>query len=103
MRRAAAVDRNQPEIVDALRKAGASVQPLHSVGSGCPDLLVGHSGRTLLLECKDGSRPPSERRLTEDQVRWHETWRGQVAVVTSVDEALAVLLSPPGKNALPSA
>lgn len=32
--RAARVDQNQAEIVAALRKAGASVQHLHTIGKG---------------------------------------------------------------------
>lgn len=92
MRRAAKVDSNQPEIIEALRKAGASVQPLHAVGGGCPDILVGFRGRNFAMEVKDGSLPPSARRLTEMQADWHLLWRGQVAVVKSVPEALALLL-----------
>lgn len=88
MRRAAKVDANQAEIVAALRKIGASVQPLHAVGAGCPDLLVGWRGMTSLLEVKDGSKPPSARKLTEDQVKWHAEWRGQVTVVSTVEEAI---------------
>jgi hypothetical protein len=90
MRRAAKIDRNQPEIVEALRAIGCSVQPLHSVGGGCPDLLVGKHGRNVVLEVKDGRRPPSERQLTDDQIEWHATWRGSVFVVSSVEDALAV-------------
>lgn len=91
MRRAAKVDTNQPEIVAALRKAGVTVQALHSVGSGCPDLVCGRAGVTYLLEVKDGSLPPSARKLTPDQQDWHATWRGQVAVVKNIDEALAAV------------
>ena len=47
--RAAKIDANQNEIVDALRKAGCSVQILSSVGKGCPDILVGRGGRNYLL------------------------------------------------------
>jgi hypothetical protein len=90
-RRAARVDANQAEIIAALRQVGATVHPLHTVGAGCPDILIGYQGRNLLAEIKDGSLAPSDRRLTTVQVFWHETWRGQVAVVTSVDEALALL------------
>lgn len=91
MRRAAKVDDNQPEIVKALRKAGATVTPLHAVGNGCPDLLAGWKGANLLLEVKDGKKPPSARKLTKDQQKWHVTWGGQVAVVKDVKEALEVL------------
>lgn len=89
MRRAARTDANQVEIVDALRRAGCSVQVLSSVGAGCPDLLVGRAGRNKLMECKDGDKPPSERRLTPDQEKWHAEWRGEVDVVKSAEEALA--------------
>lgn len=90
-RRAAKADQNQPEIVAALRRVGASVQHLHAVGSGCPDLLVCFRNVLFLMEVKDGNKPPSKRKLTPDQVTWHQAWTGDVHVVKSVDEALAVL------------
>jgi hypothetical protein len=90
--RAARVDANQAAIVDALRKAGATVQPLHTVGQGVPDLLVGYRLQTILIECKDGDKAPSERRLTPDQLAWHREWRGgPLAVVCDVESALRVL------------
>lgn len=91
MRRAAKVDDNQGEIVAALRAAGCSVTSLASVGRGCPDLVVGRAGVTYLLEVKDGKKPLSKRRLTPDEKAWHESWRGQVAVVESVQEALTAV------------
>lgn len=89
--RAAKVDANQGEIVDALRRVGCSVQLLHMVGKGCPDLLVGRHGVNVLLEIKDGSKPPSARKLTPDQEIWHDNWRGQVTVVCSVHEAFVAV------------
>ena len=91
--RASRVDVNQAEIVTAFRSAGASVQQLHSVGRGCPDLLVGFGGRNLLIECKDGDKCASKRRLTPDQVEWHRTWRGRVAIVENPEAAVAVLIN----------
>ena len=92
MRRAAKVDANQTQVVEALRAAGATVQSLAAVGQGVPDLLVGFQGQTILMEVKDGRKPPSERRLTEDQLKWHGEWRGgPLAVVDGVDAALRVL------------
>ncbi len=93
-RLAAKVDRNQPEIVAALRQIGCSVLPLHTVGAGCPDLAVGWQGRTFFLEVKDGMAPPSERKLTAAQVEFHAGWRGHVAVVTSIREALEAIGIP---------
>lgn len=89
MRRAAKVDANQSAIVDALRAVGCSVQLLHMVGGGCPDLAAGRNGRTYWLEVKDGSKPPSARRLTDEQITWHGAWRGgPVAVVCDVESAV---------------
>ena len=90
-RYAAKVDANQPEIVKALRKIGATVTPTHAAGKGFPDLTVGYDGKTYLMEVKDGSKPPSARKLTEDQAKWHMEWRGQVVIVKDVKEALDVL------------
>lgn len=92
MRRAARVDVNQPEIVKALRKVGATVASLAAVGDGVPDLLVGFQGRTVLIEVKDGSKPKSARQLTDEQIEWHVVWKGGPCVVAgSVEEALRAI------------
>ena len=92
MRRRAKVDKNQAEIVAAMRQRGASVTSMAELGKGVPDLLVGHAGRTALVEIKDGSLPPSARGLTIDQQIWHAEWRGgTLAVVCDVESALRVL------------
>ena len=91
MRTASKVDRNQAEIVKALRDAKATVQPLHAVGKGCPDLLVGFRGRNFLLEVKDWQAAPSDRKLNDRQVEWHDGWKGQRAVVEMAGAALAVI------------
>lgn len=90
-RYAAKVDRNQAEIVAALRAVGATVQPLHTVGAGCPDLLVGFRGRNVLIEVKDWKAGKSDRELNAVQKDWHAGWKGQVARVEDVDAALAVI------------
>lgn len=91
-RRAAKVDANQAEIVKALRKVGAFVQPLHATGDGCPDLLIGHAGKTVLMEVKDGAKVPSARALTPDQQIWHREWTGgPLAIVCDVEGALRML------------
>ena len=83
------VDTNQRRIVLALRQVGASVATLSDAGAGVPDLLVGYRGLTLLMEVKDGSKPPSQRKLTKDQEQWHGRWRGgPCLVVISAEDAL---------------
>jgi hypothetical protein len=93
MRQAARTDNNHAEVRKALRDAGATVEDLSAVGKGCPDLLAGWRGWNFLFEVKDGSKPPSHRVLTVDQKEWHATWGGQVNVVTSGDEAVAVMVA----------
>ncbi len=88
IRRAARRDDNHQEIVRGLRKAGCSVLDLGAVGDGCPDLLVKRAGRLVLMEVKDGKKPPSARKLTPDQVVFHQLWGECVVVVTSIEEAL---------------
>lgn len=82
------VDANQQQIIKALRKIGATVQPLHEVGKGCPDILVGFKGKNHLFEIKDGKKPPSATRLTPDEKRWHESWRGSIQVIYRVEDAI---------------
>lgn len=86
MRTRARVDSNQSEIILALRQAGRSVQPLHTVGKGCPDLLVGFGGKNFLLEVKDNAKS----KFTPAQLVFTSLWRGQWARVETVEEAIEV-------------
>ena len=88
MRRAARVDSNHMTIIKGLRNVGCSVVDLSRVGQGCPDIGVGFGGITLLFEIKDGEKPPSARKLTKDEKKWHENWKGHIAVVTSLGDAI---------------
>jgi hypothetical protein len=92
LRRAAKVDANQADVVSALRKVGASVTPIHMVGSGCPDLLVGFRGRTVVMEVKDGAKPPSARKLTDDEAVWFGNWKGEAYVVETPEQAINYLM-----------
>jgi len=95
MRRAARIDANQNNIVKALRAAGASVRVI-TQGDGIPDLLLGYNGHTLLMEVKDGEKPPSARKLTEAEQKFFDEWKGgSLSIVNSVEEALAILASLP--------
>lgn len=88
------VDDNQAAIVKTLRKAGAFVQSLSSVGAGVPDLLVGWRGQWLLVEVKDGRKVKSARKLTSAQMEFHAALAAQrlpVRVVESPEQALEAL------------
>lgn len=89
MRTKAAVDANQAALIQAFRDLGCSVQPLHMVGRGCPDALVGFRGVDRTVEFKDGSKPPSKQKLRDSQIEWHRDWQGHpVHIVRSVDDVL---------------
>jgi len=79
--------------VEELRARGFSVQSIHTVGDGCPDLLVGCpiNRKNYLFEIKDPAKRPSQRALTKDEEEWHARWRGQVAIAHSVDEILEAI------------
>jgi len=100
MRRAAKVDANHAEIANALRDAGCGVLDMSPMGKGVPDLLVHpptfpECRMPVFLEVKDGNKPPSARKLTPAQVKFHAEWKGWIFVVTSVDDALrAVGIGP---------
>jgi hypothetical protein len=93
---AAKTDANQKNVVKAFRDIGASVQILSAVGKGCPDVLVGFRGCNVLVEIKDGDKPPSARKLTTDQVKWHESWAGQVCVATDITDAINQVIKAAG-------
>ena len=97
MRYAAKIDDNQPEIVRAFRSLGWSVAHAHTVGKGFPDLVIGRNGVTHLIEIKDGSKPKSARKLTPDQVEFHDAWRGSIAIVETVDDVVRNY-SPAGRS-----
>lgn len=87
----ARTDANHRDVMATLRAAGCLVQDLSAVGQGVPDLLVlTPRGVLVLLEVKDGAKPPSARQLTETQRAWHLSWRrAPLHIVTSTREALA--------------
>lgn len=88
MRQRGRVDRNQAEITRALRQIGATVLVTSNLGCGAPDLVVGFRGKNLLMEIKDGTAKPSDRRLTTDEKAFHFAWQGRICVVENVAEAL---------------
>ena len=80
-------DRNQLEIIKALRSVGAVVCDLSSVGFGCPDLLVSFCGKNHLIEVKN----PERSRFTTYQKEFYEKWKAPIHIVKTVDEALTAI------------
>jgi Holliday junction resolvase len=84
--RNARADANQPEIVKAFRSLGWVVAHTHTVGKGFPDIVCSKAGVTILVEIKDGSKPPSARKLTADEAEFHANWEGALHIIESVDD-----------------
>jgi len=84
VRRAARTDSNHTQIVSAFRKLGCSVLSLAALGKGCGDILVAKHGQTCMVEIKDGSKPKSGRKLTPDEVKFHQSWQGALFIVETL-------------------
>ena len=95
MRLRGKVDGNQAKVVRDLRKMGCSVLPTSNLGSGCGDILAGFRGANYLFEIKDPLQPPSKRKLTDDEKDFHLAWNGQVAVITSAEDAMDIMVLAP--------
>lgn len=84
----ARIDSNHKEIVAALRQVGATVVSLAEMKHGCPDLLVGYAGETVLMEIKKDSKA----KFTPDQLDFLSKWKGgAISRVDSVEAAIRAL------------
>ena len=91
--RKARVDNNQKEIVKELRKVGAVVKHTHTI-KNLFDILVYYKGKTYSVEIKDGTKPPSARKLTEGELvckKDLESVGVKYWVIESIEEALNML------------
>ena len=89
MMRNAKVDRNQPEIVKAFRDLGWSVLIISQL-KNCADIIVSKNGRTIVIEIKDGEKPPSGQKLTEGELKFMRMWQGDYMVVNCVNDVVAL-------------
>ena len=96
-KRAAKVDDNQRDIVETFRLLGCSVADTSPVGGGFTDLVVGFVTRkfpgavNVLVEIKDGNKPPSKRKLNPKQQDFHDSWIGPVEIAESTEDAMRIV------------
>lgn len=75
-------DGNQAEIIQAMRKLGASVEIIDRP----VDLVVGLAGLTALAEVKT-----ARGRLRPSQTAFLRSWRGLCVVLRSVEDGIALV------------
>lgn len=80
-------DANHTEIIGALRQCGFAVHDTSAVGKGFPDCVAYRPREgVLLVEIKDGRKPPSARRLTRSEETFAS--RFPVVVLKSLDDVI---------------
>ncbi len=71
------VDGNQKQITKELRDLGFSVALTHELGKGHPDILVGfYDLLNVIIELKIDEK----KKLTKDEAKFHENWKGQISI-----------------------
>lgn len=83
------MDANQTQITRELRQIGLSVLVLSSIGSGCPDILVGSLSPHgcpigLLVELKASAGDT----LTDDEADFLLAWKGPKMVAWTTEQIL---------------
>lgn len=77
---AARVDVNQPELVEYLRKLGASFQHTHTV-PGALDGIVGFRDIDQRVEIKDPNQTKRNKELTQKEITTFATWKGRPPII----------------------
>jgi hypothetical protein len=88
MRRAAKVDKNQKEIVTALKAAGAGIIYTYQLKNAF-DILVVHQGKTYIVEIKQPGK-----KLTEGETKCRDLVESKGVkywIITSIEEAFEML------------
>ena len=89
MRRATRKDANHAEVIRAFERLGCSVIDVSGTPCGF-DIVVGYAGQSRLVEIKDGTKPPSARKLTTNEAKIHGRWTGGMSIVTDLEDVMRV-------------
>lgn len=95
MKRYPRLDENHKPIVKELANLpGISVTSTAALGGGAGDIIVGFHCRNWWFEIKDPKKPPSSRKLTPDEKKFHDTWQGHIQVAETTDQILSAIGYP---------
>ena len=86
-RRAAKVDDNQADVVKLFRKLGWTVLIISQL-KNCCDIIISKSGRTVAVEIKDGKKPPSQRKLSDGEIKFRDNWQGEYAIIETQEDVI---------------
>jgi len=91
MKRAARKDANHNRIMRAFVEYGWVVLDIWQIKNAC-DIFITKNGQTVAVEIKDGSKPPSARKLTSGEIDFKERWmlQGHWRLVESLEDVTAV-------------
>ena len=80
-------DANHNEIKKHFEKFGWTVKCVADLHGFC-DLIVTREGFTICIEVKDGSKPPSQRKLTADEKKFRKLWsdHGRYLIIQNIEE-----------------
>lgn len=83
--RACRIDANHKEVVAKFRSLGWYVLDIHNL-KNCCDIIISKDYVTIAVEIKDGSKPPSARKLTKGEQKFFNEWQGQKAIISSLEQ-----------------
>ena len=89
MRLAARKDDNHKEISLTFERLGWSVLDIYQIPN-CADIIVGKWNHSIVIEIKDGSKPPSKRKLTQGEISFRDRWRGDYRIVTCIQDVIDI-------------
>lgn len=90
MRRAARKDANHNAVASEFERLGCSFIDLSGTPCGF-DGAAGYGGLSIMVEIKDGEKPPSARKLTPNEEKVHARWTGGKRLVMNMDDVAATV------------
>lgn len=84
-------DLNHDAIVAVFEQLGCKVADTSSVGFGFPDLVIATLGIAALVEVKNPETRYGRQALSGFQREFHTKWEGNVHVIRTQDEAVALV------------
>ncbi len=83
-------DANHDEVVLAFKALGFTVQETHMHRGLGFDCIVSKGRQVLFIEIKDGTKPPSARKLEASELWAQASYPNNWKQITSVDEVIKV-------------